>query len=215
VSSLLQRWLGRAGPAPTRWVVLDVESSGLNPQRDRLLAVAALAVHADAGRLVLRPRDSFEVLLGQPDLPAQPDKANILVHGIGMAAQRQGQDPAQALADLEAFIGTAPLVAFHAGFDRVLIARHLRALCGRRLPNAWLDLADLAPALCPQVKAHALDDWLAHFAIEVAVRHQAAADTWATAELLQRLWPLARAQGCGPEFDAFRRLAASRRWLAG
>jgi DNA polymerase III subunit epsilon len=85
---------------------------------------------------------------------------------------------------------------------------------GRRLSNPWLDLADLAPALCPQVKAQALDDWLAHFSIEVAVRHQAAADTWATAELLQRLWPLAQAQGCGLDFEALTRLAGSRRWLA-
>jgi DNA polymerase III subunit epsilon len=105
-------------------------------------------------------------------------------------------------------------VAFHAGFDRVLITRHLRALCGRRLANPWLDLADLAPALCPRVKAHALDDWLAHFSIDVAVRHQAAADTWATAELLQRLWPLARAQGSRTDFSALARLAASRRWIA-
>lgn len=216
MSGLLRRWFGAsAAPAPARWVVLDVESSGLDPQHDRLLAIAALAVQVDGERPLLRPADSFEVLLRQTQAEARPDKANILVHGIGVQAQRQGVDPQQALAAFEAFIGDAPLVAFHAGFDRVLIRRHLQALCGRRLPNAWLDLADLAPVLCPAVRAQALDEWLAHFAITVAVRHQAAADTWATAELLQRLWPLARAQGCAGNFAALARLAASRRWLAG
>ena len=210
----LARW--RAGPAaaPTRWVVLDVESSGLDPQHDRLLAIAALAVQADAGGVRLQPGDSFEVLLRQHDLPAAPDRANILVHGIGVQAQRQGQDPAKALQAFESFVGTAPLVAFHAGFDRVLIERHLKAVLGRRLPNPWLDLADLAPVLCPQVRAQALDEWLAHFGLRVAVRHQAASDTWATAELLQCLWPRLRAQRAGTDFRAVARLAASRRWLA-
>jgi DNA polymerase-3 subunit epsilon len=217
VIGLLRRWFSGSAPAPApaRWVVLDVESSGLDPQHDRLLAIAALAVQVDRERPLLRPADSFEVLLRQTEAEARPDKDNILVHGIGVGAQREGLDPRQALAAFEAFIGDAPLVAFHAGFDRVLIQRHLRAVCGRRLPNAWLDLADLAPVLCPVVRAHALDEWLAHFAITVAVRHQAAADTWATAELLQRLWPLARAQGCAGNFDALARLAASRRWLTG
>lgn len=214
----LRRPRGRS-PAPLRWVVLDVESSGLDPRRDRLLAVAAVALRLDAGRPLLRPGDSFEVLVGQvgPAGPAGPapavDKANILVHGIGVAAQRQGLPVGHALSAFRAFVGDAPLVAFHAGFDRLLIGRHLHHAQGQAMDNPWLDLADLAPALCPSVRAHALDDWLAHFGLAVAVRHQAASDTWATAELLQRLWPLARAQGCAGDFASLARLAASRRWL--
>ena len=214
MNGLLRRWFGPRASPPARWVVLDVESSGLDPHHDRLLAIAALAVHVDNDRPCLRPADSFEVLLRQPAETSAPDKANILVHGIGVGAQRQGLDPVQALSAFEAFIADDPLVAFHAPFDRVLIVRHLRALCGRRLHNRWLDLADLAPAVCPDQRAHALDEWLAHFGITVAVRHQAAADTWATAELLQRLWPLARAQGCAADFASIARMAASRRWLA-
>lgn len=206
------RWRARAAP-PLRWVVLDVESSGLDPQRDRLLAIAALALHWRDGRPLLRAGDSFEVLLRQHTLPATPDRANILLHGIGVGAQRSGVEPAQALAAFDAFVGDAPLVAFHAPFDRVLITRAQHEAGRRRGTQRWLDLAELAPALLPQIDAHALDDWLAHFGIGVAVRHQAAADTWATAELLQRLWPLARAQGCDGSFDAMARLAASRRWL--
>ena len=34
-----------------------------------------------------------------------------------------------------------------------------------------------------------LVEWLGYFEIECVVRHQAAADTFATAELLMRLWP--------------------------
>lgn len=204
-------WFGRRGGDASRWLVLDVESSGLDPTRDRLLAIAAVAVQADGARLVVRPGDSFEVVLRQPDVA--PDKANILVHGIGVAAQRAGVEPAAALQAFVDFAGDAPLVAFHAAFDRALIERALRAVLGRKLPNAWLDLADLAPVLRPDLKAKALDEWLAAYGLTVAVRHQAAADTLATAELFQKLWPLARAQGADARFASVSKIAAARRWM--
>lgn len=204
-------WFGRRGGDASRWLVLDVESSGLDPTRDRLLAIAAVAVQADGARLVVRPGDSFEVVLRQPDVA--PDKANILVHGIGVAAQRAGVEPAAALQAFLEFAGDAPLVAFHAAFDRALIERALRAVLGRKLPNAWLDLADLAPVLRPDLKAKALDEWLAAYGLTVAVRHQAAADTLATAELFQKLWPLARAQGADARFASVAKIAAARRWM--
>lgn len=203
----------RPGTAATRWVVVDVESSGLDPQHDRLLAIAALGVQVHAGRPVIRPADSFELLLRQPVLAGEPDRANILVHGIGVGRQRLGVDPAVALSEFMAFVADVPLIAFHAGFDRVLINRALRDTLQRRMPNAWLDLADLAPALLPGLPARSLDDWLAHFGIAVSQRHLAVADAWATAELLQRLWPLARAQGCAPDVASLVRLAGARRWL--
>ena len=50
--SLLQTLARRLRPAQdlddTRWVVLDVESSGLNVSSDRLLAIAAIAVRSGA-----------------------------------------------------------------------------------------------------------------------------------------------------------------------
>ena len=84
---------------------------------------------------------------------------------------------------------------------------------GRRLANAWVDLQPVAAAARPEVKARSLDEWLDHFGIECAVRHQAAADTLATAELLQVLWPAVRAQAPGADFGALQHLAAQGRWL--
>lgn len=207
-------WLRRAPPA-ARWVVLDVESSGLDPSRDRLLAIAAVAVRPEGPRLHLCPGDSFEAVLRPGDAAAPaaaPDKANILIHGIGVAAQAAGLAPADALEAFAAYVAGAPLVGFHVGFDRALIERAQRASGGRRFAGPWIDLADLAPVLRPDARASALDDWLALFGLTVAVRHQAAADACATAELLQRLWPLAWAQGVR-DVAGLARLATARRWL--
>ena len=210
-----QSWWQRGGAAidDSRWIVLDVEASGLDAAHDRLLAIAAIGVHFADQRASIELGDSFEVVLRQPDAAAAPDKANILLHGIGVGAQRGGVDAKVALQAFADFVAEAPLVAFHAAFDRTLIERAADAALGRRLPNPWLDLEPLAAVLYPDVKARALDEWMAHFDVHCAVRHQAAADTLATAELLLKLWPRARTQMARPGFRAASRLAAQRRWV--
>lgn len=202
----------RSTPAAgdSRWIVLDVESSGLDPTRDRLLAIAAVGLRHEGRRLEIDLGDSFEVVL-RCDGGGAVDKANILVHGIGVGQQRAGVPPAAALEAFEQWAAGAPLIGFHVGFDRELIERAGRAALGRKPVFRWLDLEPLAAVTHPQVRARALDDWMAHFGIECAQRHQAAADTLATAELLLRLWPRVLAEGAS-RFDDVARLAASRRW---
>lgn len=233
LNTLRQR-LGLPGTAADvsegeRWIVLDVESSGLDPSRDRLLAIAAVGVRWRGGRPSIEVADSFETLLGaaSPGV-SRVDKGNILVHGIGVGAQRRALAPAKALAAFERYAGDAPRLGFHVDFDRVLIERAMQeqraSLQASRAdapgnsllaapPRArWLDLEPLAALTHPQIRARALDDWLDHFGIECLQRHDAMADTLATAELLLRLWPALQREGAGG-FEACRRLAASRRWL--
>lgn len=218
----LRRWMGAAPADGGRWVVLDAESSGLNPERDRLLSIAAVAVQVDVcadvqaqgGGLRIVPADSFEIVLQQPVPEVVPDKSNILVHGLGVGAQRAGVAPAVALQAFSAWAGSAPLIGYHVAFDRQLLERAERAHGLRSPRRRWLDLAELAPVLRRGVPGKALDDWLAAFGIHCLARHDAAADALATAELLLCLWPLARQQhGTPPDFAALQRLAAARRWL--
>lgn len=223
---LLERWGLRRGadavPAVGgRWLVLDVETSGLDAQRAHLLAIAAMAVHVPAagpaapgGRPVIRLDDSFEIVLRHD--AAQPDHANILVHGIGVGAQRAGVPPAEALAAFRAWAAGAPMIAFHAAFDRTMIERACR-LAGQPLPTGpWLDLEPLAAVLQPEVRARSLDEWMAALGITCAVRHQAVADTLATAELLLKLWPALQRElrAAAGDFRRVQALAETRRWLA-
>ncbi len=173
----------------TRWVVLDCESSGLDPGRDRLLSIGAVALRE--GRIDLG--SEFSVVLRQ----AIPSEASdILVHGISGSEQLGGVDGAKAMQRFAAYAGDAPLVAFHAPFDRALLARASKA-AGLRAGNRWLDLAALAPALYPEHsrRCKALDDWLGTFGIDSTGRHEALADAYATARLFQVLLARARGQG--------------------
>lgn len=208
-------WWRRAAAVvdDARWVVLDVESSGLDPKNDRLLAIAAVALRRDGDTPRVMLGDSFEVVLRQPEAPL--DRANILVHGIGVGAQRRGIEPAQALAAFEAWVGSSPLLGFHVAFDEALIQRAMRSVLGRTLPLPWIDLADVARVVRPDLPARSLDDWLEALELRCAQRHQAAADTLVTAELLLRLWPQVRAQRQGLDWQALQGLASQRRWLPG
>lgn len=206
------RWLGRgpgeahAGHAADaqRWVVLDVETSGLDHSSDRLMSIGAVAVRE---RRIVVP-DSLELTIRQP---GASERENILLHGIGAEAQLSGLDPKQACRQFLNYVGRSPLVAFHASFDRAFLMRAAKAFVGVPIGNAWIDLADLAPALHPGTGARSLDDWLTHFGIPVEQRHTAVGDAFATAMLFLRL--LASVPPADRRPRRLQRLAAHAHWL--
>lgn len=176
--------------AQARWVVVDVEASGLDLRRDRLISIGAVAVQGET----ISFADSFDIVLKQD---AVSPTANILVHGIGGTAQREGAPPAEALLRFLHYLGKSRLVAYHAAFDEAMIGRAMQTYLGFKFKRHALDLAYLAPALFSDVspKQRALDDWLARFSIRDFARHNALSDAYSTAQLLQVSLKQARSQG--------------------
>jgi DNA polymerase-3 subunit epsilon len=199
----LEAW--QALPAPSadepfghgRYVVVDVETSGLNLSKDHLIAIGAIAVRD--GKIALA--DSLEIVLQQRRVS---DRDNILIHGIGGTAQSEGTPPQEALLQFLEYLGQDPLVAFHVAFDETMIKRALKAHLGLDFAHRWLDLAYIAPALYPEFarRHRALDDWMGRFHISNYARHSALADALSTAELLLALRSRMEAKGAG----CFRRL---------
>lgn len=173
-----------------RWVVLDLETSGLNLQRDVVLSIGAVVIEDGAIDL----SQQFERTLLRSDHKISP---SVLIHGLGPSAIAAGSEPAQALLDFMEFAAGSPLLAFHAGFDQHMLCRALKESLGYRLPQRFIDVAEMAPLLCPQANLRnaGLDDWVAHFGLQVAARHHASADALVTAELALILFSRARQQG--------------------
>lgn len=190
-----------------RFVVVDVESTGLDLNRDRLIAIGAIAVRD--GRI--RLDDSFEVVLRQERVSS---KDNILIHGIGGEAQRDGLPPVEGLLAFLDYLGKSPLVAFHVTFDETMIRRALRDHLGVSFKHAWLDLAYVMPGLLPEYarRHRALDDWTGHFAIANYARHSALADALATAQLFLAAATLGRARN-SLTYASLRDLEKAQRWL--
>jgi len=203
----LPRLPGDTPLAPQRIVVVDVETTGLDPLNDRLLSIGTVDLHA--GRLL--PGSAFSVVLRQPSVSAP---GNILVHGIDGGTQLSGSDPAQSLLDFMVHADNAPLAGYHADFDRLMISRAIEQTLGAHLHNPWLDLAWLAPALMPLPPAMkaTLDDWIARYGIVNDSRHDAVADAAATAQLLQVALAAAASKGIF-SLAEWQRLERDQRWL--
>ena len=209
----LQRWRELSEPdlaqvpLDGRYVVVDVESSGLNLRSDRLIAIGAIAV--TASRIDIN--GGFGVVLQQE---AASDDANILVHRIGGSEQTGGVEPATALLGFLDYIGKSPLVGYHARFDEVMIAKATRRYLGEPFRRTWIDLAALAPALRADLapKVHGLDEWSAQFGIANFARHNALADALATAQLLLALCTHAAESGLSTQ-RALLETAESQEWL--
>jgi DNA polymerase-3 subunit epsilon len=166
----------------SRYVVADVETSGLNLARDHLIAIGAVAVQA--GKINLA--DSLEIVLQQGQAS---DRDNILIHGIGGTAQEEGVQPVEALLSFLEYLGKSPLIAFHVEFDETMVRRALNNNIGMNFKHPWVDLAYIAPALYPDLarQFRALDDWTNHFGILNYARHNALADALSTAQLFLAL----------------------------
>lgn len=193
VQARLERWRtlpevsSDLDPAGARFIVADVEATGLDVRADRLIALGAVTV--EAGRIDLAR--AFYVVLRQD---VASSRENILVHGIGGTQQREGADPAEALLGFLEFIGRAPLVGYHAAFDAIVIRKAMEEYLGTSFRPPWVDLAYVAPELVATegMRYKGLDDWLQRFGIEAFNRHDAVADALATAQLF--LAVLAHAQ---------------------
>jgi len=172
-----------------RWVVLDLETTGLNMSKDRVLSIGAVVIEDGA----IDFSQQFERPLQCGELKLSP---SVLIHGLGPSAIAAGSDPAEALLELLEFIGDSPVLAFHAPFDQHMLGRAVKEHLGHKLQRVFLDVADIAPLLCPQaqIREAGLDEWIEWFRLEVFERHNASADALATAELALILFSRARAQ---------------------
>ncbi|CAM5191139.1 DNA polymerase III epsilon subunit OS=Castellaniella defragrans (strain DSM / CCUG 39792 / 65Phen)OX=1437824 GN=BN940_03816 PE=4 SV=1 [Castellaniella denitrificans] len=188
-------------------VVFDLEASGLDPRRDRILSIGAVRIED----LAIPLGRQYDRVLRTP---GPLGLASRLFHGLTRADLDRGTAPGDALEGLLDFAGDAVWLAFHAGFDRALLVRALKTHLGRRWGGAVLDLAVLAPMLFPdRAGPHAgLDEWAAAFGLVAPARHAAVVDAMLTAELA--LVALRRAQRRGlrtwGELES-----AARDWRAG
>ncbi|MFC4258712.1 PolC-type DNA polymerase III [Marinobacter lacisalsi] len=175
-----------------RFIVLDLETTGLNPARDKVIAIGAVAID----RLAIPLSDQFDLILRRPELDISE---TVLIHGIGPEALTRGHETRDALLKLLEWMNGDPILAFHSAFDRKFLEKALRQQLGYTRPHEWLDVAELMPAFFPKARegVKRLDNWSEHFGLENAARHHAAADALATAELSLIAFRQARQQGVG------------------
>lgn len=165
------------GPlAALRYVVFDLETTGLEPTRgDRIIAIGAVRVIGGQ----VDERDRFESFC-QPGRPIPP--ASTAIHGITDAMVAHARPWPHVVADFHAWVGQDVLVAHNAAFD--LCCLHAaEAQAGVRFDNPALCTMVLSRWLDPQERDHSLDAIAARHGLVIASRHDALGDAVATAHL--------------------------------
>jgi DNA polymerase-3 subunit epsilon len=123
-----------------RFLVVDVETTGLDPVRDELVSFAALPV--EEGRIL-----TGEAVAGLVHPSAAPAPASVQIHGLRAADLAVAPELLEGLAPLaEAVRGRTP-VGHAVWVERAFLRRPLRAI-GARLPRRMIDTALLWRLLC-------------------------------------------------------------------
>lgn len=182
-----------------RYVVFDLETTGLHPRRDRVVSVAAYRI-ADS-RILLGDVFSSLVKPGR-DIPSSAVK----IHGIVPFMVNDAPTFESVFDQFLGYLGTDILVGYHVAFDLHFLNRHMRQRYGFPLQNLALDVRFMCQRVTcpPHLRPYAtriagdlnLDAMASRFDIEIHERHTALGDALATAMIFQRL--LAEIDRTGP-----------------
>ncbi|HSK15919.1 MAG TPA: exonuclease domain-containing protein [Gaiellaceae bacterium] len=186
-----------------RYVVVDLETTGLRPGQSAICEIGAVRVEA------LLPAGAFQTF-ADPGTPLPPVVSGLT--GIEDRDLRGAPSPGEAVRRFLAFAGEgAVLVAHNARFDLAFLDREVERASGRRLAAPVVDTVGLARRLLGGRVARVGLASLAHFfGTSVQPCHRALPDAEATAEILVALVGLAQERGARTVADLVE-LAAPRR----
>ena len=169
------------------YVVLDFETTGLHPNRHRVIEVGAYIVR---NHQII---DSFSSL-------CYPGKKlpSFIVKFTGITDEMlTGQPtPEEVMRKLHGFLGNRPIIAHNAAFDsKFLVAEMSRV--GRKIDNRFVCSLLLSRRLFPQIRSHKLGNLQQELGINTSSNHhahRALDDAFVTVALFRRLIETLRGQ---------------------
>ncbi len=181
-----------------RYVVMDMELTGLDEKRDSIVSIGA--VHMAGGTIDLG--DTFHRLVSpRTALTA----TSVVIHEITPteAAASPGIEPV--LAEFIEFCGADALVGHFISIDLAFLNREMQRTRGHGVPNPALDTLSIYQWLRKRQQSRdcftvplggcRLYDIAKCFGIPVNSAHNALMDAYATAQLFQRFIPLLMESG--------------------
>jgi DNA polymerase-3 subunit epsilon len=189
-------WPDDAPIEDVRFVVLDLETTGLNPVTDAIVTIGAVGVRG--GDILLE--DSFSALLKIAE-----NTSAVTVHGVTRDQSVKGLDEPIALERFLDYLKDGVIVGHHIGHDLTAVNAGCARYWAGALLNRSLDTMDLtlhlerngAFADRPAIRRFTLDALCEMFGVVPHDRHTAAGDAFITAQVFLRLLRLASRYGRG------------------
>jgi len=181
----------------TRYVAIDTETTGLDPENDEIIEVAAIAFDCEG------VQDEYRTLVRPINPP--PYRVERLT-GIQAAELHDAPHFAAVASEIASFVGDSPVVGQNIEFDTTFLGRS-----GVWVSGAQYDTHDLALLLLPGLHDYSLRGIAEHLEIDFPLRHRAYADADATRSVFLAL-RRKLAELPGWLLDEVERLAAASEW---
>lgn len=164
------------------FVVLDIETTGLNPKRDHIISLGAVRI----SQLTIRPAHALAQIWQSPTSVGN----SALVHGITDEQLLAGTVPEDALAEFLTFAQGAQLVAHHAAIEQQFLRKACLEYHGKPYSLPFIDTLALEKQLVARRQsllnhdAYQLTACLQRHRLPPIKAHQAFEDAFGAAYLL-------------------------------
>ena len=154
---------------PERFVVFDLETTGLDPNKHEIIEIGAIRVDRDA-----EDHQTFQALV-RPSKRV-PKKITEITGITDEMVRADGMDLADALIGFRDFVGDLPFVAYNAEFDDAFLTAACKATSSDPLPNEVCCALKLARRAWPRRKGFRLSDLAKDGNLPVDDAHRALGD---------------------------------------
>jgi len=164
---------------PDNYVVVDLETTGFNPDADEIIEIGAIKMIGH------EKTDVFNALV----LSNNPIPASVSTFtGIDEHMIREtGESLNEVLASFSVFLGALPMVGHNIDFDkRFLLSAYAKCELSP-LSNRCVDTLGLARRLVKGVENYKLETLATRFGIESSNNHRSVSDCDVTAQLYRKL----------------------------
>ena len=165
------------------FAVVDFETTGLNPETDRIVQLAAIIVNGE-GEIV----DSFDTIV-KPESPAEYQHGAEHIHGISIEQVSDGMPLRKALEQLWSINAGHVFTAHNAAFDLGFLHAESERVGIKGQVEVHIDTLELSRRTtgADTSRRHNLFALCEHYGIERDQVHDAKSDATATAQLLMHL----------------------------
>lgn len=171
---------------PNTYVVIDVETSGLHPEKHEIIELGAVLVKehdiTERFSIFVRPKNAITSVIEQ-------------ITGItNDILQKEGVQISDAMQRFITFLGNHPVVSHNMDFDYSFLHK---ACVDCNLPppkNRRIDTLALSRRKVKQVSNYKLSTLATHFAIDITQQHRSLADCEITYQLFEKLMKLSTSE---------------------
>ena len=163
------------------YIVLDVETTGLDVYKERMIEFAAVKLVGN------KITDRFETLIN----PEQPIRySSYLIHNISQEMVEDAPKLPEIMPKILDFIGDYPIVGHNVIFDFNFINHASKLVYGKEITNRTIDSQALFKEVFPDEVSHGLEALMQRMNVEYSTRHRAMADTEGLAKSFPKLMKL-------------------------